>query len=228
MRCAPAITNTSELYVTSTNHCPCFIPQEETVLRWLVEAEALGLVVAWERLGVSQPLLEAADVSVQVARALEAGLGGEDPLAIGFPLQCLRQLLPDYGDADVLAALCLLRHQQQRQRASCGAVTAPKITSGIVMPPAARPPLAPLAHPPLKEARAAAGATPLKAAVMAILQARDGAGEGVTIGDCMRALSSSSWSFPGEAATVAAVEAAFVGLEESFLVYRTGGGFKLL
>jgi hypothetical protein len=56
---------------------------------------------------------------------------------------------------------------------------------------------------------------------MAVLQAQAGKAEGVTVDECVRALSGG--------ASRSEVEACLVGFEESFLAYRgPGGGFKLL
>lgn len=248
-------------------HPAAAVIEEATVLRWLAEADGLGLAVAWEqRLGVSPALMEAVGVAVEVARALEEG--GRDPLALDFPLVCLRQLLPDYGDADVLAALCALRHrrrqqakqqqppppqrhgQQKQQQQQSGTATklpnraplaclpcppprqqpapppapaASSMPSNIMSKPQTQPSVVQAAAaPPAPAPEAPANTGPsLEAQVMGVLQARGGAAEGVTVDECVRALSGK--------VSRAAVEGVLGGLEESFLAYRgPGGGFKLL
>ncbi len=169
--------------------------------------------------------------------------GAADPLALEFPLECLLQLLPDYGSADVLAALCVLRHRQRSQQKQQQQQPSAK-AAALKAPPGHRPPLlpvqpqpqphhhhqqrqqAPPPAPPVAPAAAAPASSsssvpPLDARVMAVLQAQAGTAEGLTVDECARAL------LPH--ASRAEVEACLVGFEESFLAYRgPRGGFKLL
>jgi len=119
---------------------------ESSVLVYLLQAEDRGTTIQWSRMTVSACLKDAVEIAAEVARHLEkaameqrgamGGVAGQrkEPLSTRFPLPVLMQLLPDWRPIDVLAGICLVRHQRQtrlsarRRRVPSGGAAA---TTGI-------------------------------------------------------------------------------------------------
>ena len=98
---------------------------ESRVLVNLLQAEDKGHIIQWSCMTVSACLKDAVEIAAEVARHLEkaameqqGAMGGaagqrKEPLSTRFPLPVLMQLLPDWRPVDVLAGICLVRHQRQ-------------------------------------------------------------------------------------------------------------------
>lgn len=124
---------------------------ESSVLVYLLQAEDRGTTIQWSRMTVSACLKDAVEIAAEVARHLEkaameqrGAVGGaagqrKEPLSTRFPLPVLMQLLPDWRPLDVLAGICLVRHQRQtrlsarRRRVPPGGAAAATTTTAPAM-----------------------------------------------------------------------------------------------